>query len=303
MTLADPIVPVSARDAASAGPGEEWAAAGDYAKAEEGFAHGLVVLAMGLPYVLRESAGETGRGFSLFVPAEARDAVRAQLELYDRESAGWPPAPRREVVPRKWREALFLALLWAWAAIAGFAAQMRWPETTEALVMDARRVFEGGEWWRAFTALFLHADTGHLVSNLGAGVFVFAAVFSAWGRRAGVALLTLSAVAANLATGAAHHPSEYRSLGASTAVFAALGLLTGRAARVAVAARAKAATGKGGTSKAGGAVWRAAWVPLGAGLTMLMLYGAGAGEARVDVPAHAMGFAVGLGAGFVFGRR
>lgn len=28
------------------------------------------------------------------------------------------------------------------------------------------RVFEGNEWWRIFTAIFIHADWGHLMSNL-----------------------------------------------------------------------------------------------------------------------------------------
>lgn len=274
-----------------------WAEAGRYATADAGFAHGLVVLAMGRAYWLREDAA----GFRLLVPVESAEAVRAQLELYDRESAGWPPVAvsawrRGDGAPTRWLEALFVALLWAWGAIAGFAAQQRWPEATEALAMDARRVFAEGEWWRVFTALFLHADAGHLISNLGGGAFLFAVVFSMWGWMRGAALLAVSAAAANLAIGAAYYPAEYRSLGASTALFAALGLLTGRALRRAISGAAGAAEADGKRTR----IWRAAWVPLGAGATMLMLFGAGSGEVRVDVPAHAAGFCAGLVAGFVF---
>src|SRR5207244_556663 len=37
-------------------------------------------------------------------------------------------------------------------------------------VLDAARV-QGGEWWRAWTALTLHLDGPHLAANLGAGVW------------------------------------------------------------------------------------------------------------------------------------
>lgn len=271
-------------------PEGDWAEAGRYASAEAGFEHGLVVLAMGREYWLREEGAEDYR---LLVPAEAAEAARGQLELFDRESAGWPPAPagaasseRGEQAAKRWRGALFLALLWAWAEMAVFAAQQRWPGLTEAAAMDARGVFGRGEWWRPATALFLHADAAHLFSNLAGGVFLFATVVSAWGKRRGVALLGLSAIVANLLVAAVYYPAEYFSLGASTAVFAALGLLTGRALRAVVA---------------GARSWRAWLAPAGAGLTLLMLYGAG--EGRVDVPAHAAGFAAGLAVGVVFAKR
>lgn len=283
MTSVDPIAPAAEGELA---PGEGWAEAGAYDNAAAGFEHGLVVLAMGFPYVLRENAD--GRGdFRLLVPPEAKEAVREQVELFDRENAGWPPAPHREVLPRRWRESLFLALLWAWVAIACFAVQQRWPELTEVAAMDARAVFSDGEWGRPFTALFLHANAEHLISNLAGGVFLFAVVLSTWGRVRGAALLVAAAVLANFAVGAAYFPGEYHSLGASTALFAALGLLTGRALRLALA---------GGPGRL--RPWRTTLTTLGAGVTALMLYGGG--EAPVDVPAHLAGFLVGATVGCVF---
>lgn len=290
MTSVDPIAPAAEGELAPGAPGDGWAEAGVYADAASGFDHGLVALTMGHPYVLRERNGEGGGGYLLLVPPEAKDAVREQLELFDRENAGWPPAPRGEVLPRKWRESLFLALVWAWAVIACFAAQQRWPELTAATAMDARAVFSEGEWWRPFTGLFLHANAEHLISNLVGGVFLFAVVLSMWGWATGVALLGVSAALGNLLVGATRFPEEYRSLGASTALFAALGLLTGRMLRVALTS---------GVGKL--RPWRTILTTLGAGVTALMLYGGG--EAPVDVPAHAAGFCVGLAAGFVFAAR
>lgn len=260
----------------------------EYASEKEAWDHGLVPLAMGL-HCWIDAEPESGR-HRLWVEAAEADAVREQLRRFEQENAGWPPPRRVEPRARDAGGVWWLALMWACVVCAVFAGQGRWSGLTEAAAMDARAVFAGGEWWRAFTALFMHADAGHLISNLGGGVFLFAAVLLGFGRARGGMLLACASVAANLAVGAAYYPAEYRSLGASTAVFAALGLVTGRAVRMILA------------ESAGMRSWRAAWVPLGAGATMLMLYGAGAEAARVDVPAHAAGFLAGLLAGFVFAR-
>lgn len=288
-TLAQSVEPAeSGHDDA---PPEGWREAGCYATSAEGFEHGLVVLAMGLPYWL----GETPEGFRLFVAPEAAEAARGQLAMFDRENAGWPPPRVREAEPAgaagRFAAGLFVASCWALAEFAAYAAQGRSPELVEAGALDARAVFADGEWWRAATALFLHADAGHLVSNLAGGVFLFATVFALFGRVRGAALLALAATAGNLAAAAIHFPGGYRSIGASTAVFAGLGLLTGRAVRR-MASRSAGAVGR----RAG---WRTMFVPLAAGLTVLGLFGAG--DARVDVLAHATGFAAGLLAGFAAG--
>jgi rhomboid protease GluP len=182
--------------------------AGCYATAAEGFDHGLVALAMGCPYWLEESES----GYRLLVPAAAAEQVREQLEIFDRENLGWPPPRLRETAAPggQFSAALFLSALWALAVLAVFVAQGEWPGVTEAGAMDARAVFAGGEWWRAATALFLHADAGHLLSNLCGGVFLFAAVLMAMGRTRGSVLIATASVAANLAVGATYYPSEYR---------------------------------------------------------------------------------------------
>jgi len=260
---------------------DDLAEAGAYPTAADGFDHGLVVLAMGRAYWLVPFPG----GYRLLVEPGALEEARVQLECFDRESVGWPPRPPARGAPR--RAEIATPLLWALAVAAAYGAQGRWPGLLEESgALDAQAVFDRGEWWRAGTALFLHADVGHVVSNLLSGIFAFSAVLTTLGRGRGWILLALASLCGNLAAAALNYPGPYVSLGASTAVFAALGLLTGRAVRVVRQRRP-------------GGGWRAVFAPLAAGIVLLGLFGAGG--IHIDVGAHAAGFAAGLAWGFCAG--
>lgn len=253
--------------------------AGVYRTQADGFDHGLVVLAMGEPYWLVPE----GESYRLLVESRALATVRQQLVCFDRESIGWPPRPPGETHPGH-RAELVTPLLWSLVIFTVFWGQGEWPGLVDAGSLDVRAVFDRGEWWRIGTALFLHADVGHVVSNALSGILVFSAVLSTLGRRLGWLLVAVAALAGNLAVASMYYPHNYRSIGASTAIFAGFGLLTGRAIR---------AVGRGSERRQ----VRAMFVRLGAGLTILGLYGAGA--AQVDVLAHVGGFVAGLVFGFL----
>jgi len=273
--------PDSHEEMAGAGIPADLAEAGAYLTAGDGFDHGLVVLAMGRPYWLVPSGG----GFRLLVERPEIDAVRGELACFDRESVGWPPRPPAAGPARGFEFAT--PLLWALVVMAVHFGQAVWPDRLEgAGALDSQGVFDRGEWWRLGTALFLHADLGHLVSNVLSGVFAFSAVVTTIGVRRGWLLVGLASVTGNLAIAAANYPGPYRSLGASTAIFAGLGLLTGRALL---------AVRPGDRPRR----WQAVFAPLAAGITLLGLFGAGG--FRVDVGAHATGFAAGLAWGFAAG--
>jgi membrane associated rhomboid family serine protease len=149
--------------------------------------------------------------------------------------------------------------------------------------LDAREG-GGGQWWRAITALTLHLDQMHLLGNL-----LFGAVF---GTLAGGAFGPGIAWSSILAAGAIADyldmlisPSQHRAAGASTAVFAALGLLSGFSWRLRLSLRER---------------FRYRWGPLFGGLFLLTMLGAG-GE-RVDVLGHALGFAMGIALGWIYAR-
>ncbi len=255
--------------------------AGVYATHAEGLVHSLVVLAMGETCWLIEAAD----GHHLRVESAALNAVRHQLACFDRESVGWPPRSVVDASPVL-RHVPLSPLLWVLSVLVMFWAQGHWPGLTDVGCLDAKRVFAQGEWWRAGTALWLHADLGHVVSNAGGGFLVFSAVVVTFGLGAGWRWLVASAIAGNVMAAAMHYGDDYRSLGASTAIFSGLGLLAGRAMRVIMISRA------GHPQR-----WRALVVPLAAGLAVLGLFGAGG--VNIDVLAHATGFAAGLIMGLV----
>lgn len=136
-------------------------------------------------------------------------------------------------------------------------------------------LFVDGEWWRAVTALGLHADLGHLAGNLAFGGLLGLLLAQPLG--VGLAWLAiLLAGAAGNTVNAVLHPAAHTGVGASTAVFAALGLLA------ALNLRRQASVWGRGLRR---------WLPLGASAMLLAYMGIG-GE-RTDVGAHVAGLAAG----------
>ena len=202
---------------------------------------------------------------------EEGDAARAQAEIaaYREENARWTT----RLAPDPARPGAWMGSAWYVLVLLGFFAFQGDPSGAwRAGISDAGKILSG-EVWLAFTALFLHADLLHLVGNL-----VFGAVFGllvAAEVGSGPAWLAIL-LAGGLGNGinAVVQGAEHRSLGASTGVFAAVGLLS-----VLEWVRRR---GEGG--------WRRLAPPV-LGLVLLGLYGMG-GE-RTDVGAHVFGFLAG----------
>ena len=127
----------------------------------------------------------------------------------------------------------------------------------------------GGEIWRAVTALTLHTDAPHLLSNVVTGTLVATAVCFAVGPGVGAWLLLVTGASGNWAT-AMLHGAGHHAVGASTAIFGGVGVLVG----LAIVRRQ-----------------RRAWVPLAAGLALLGFLGTGQ---RADLGAHFFGFVAGV---------
>lgn len=220
----------------------------------------------------------------MLVEPSAAAAVREQLILFDRESREWPPRSMIDVPATPSFES-FTPLLWSLSVLIVFWCQARWPAVTDTGMVDAPAIVGRGQVWRLLTALFLHANIGHLVANLLSGFFAFAAVLSTAGLRRGWLLIAAAGVLGNAVAAGLAYPQPYHSLGASTAIFGGVGLLTGRALRVVLRMNRPRR-------------WQTWIVPVAAGLTVLGLFGAGAQQ--VDVVAHLTGFGSGAGLGLVF---
>jgi membrane associated rhomboid family serine protease len=147
-----------------------------------------------------------------------------------------------------------------------------------------------GEWWRTVTALLLHADIVHLLGNLALGGLLVGLLATEAGVGTAL-LLTLLGGALGNASNALIGATTHSSIGASTAVFAALGALVGGRLRL---DRAGIQRGR-------------AWIPLIAGLVILgwlggpsERIGANGAAVRTDVPAHVLGLLWGLALGFYY---
>lgn len=242
----------------------------------------LVLAAEGIDTRIADEAG----AYRIRVAEADASRGEASLAAYDRERA-----PRPRAAAGAAREVAGLgplnAALVVGAAMLGFYA-LTGPRDPEVVWFargsaDAARI-AAGELWRCVTALTLHADGAHVVGNA-----VFAAVFlTAAGRGLGPGLafaLTLLAGAGGNLANAFLRDAAHVSVGASTALFGAVGVLAGW--RVPQLAR----MGRTG--------WRAA-APLAAGLGLLAMLGAG--SPPVDLWAHAFGLAVGAPVGAAAGR-
>ena len=142
----------------------------------------------------------------------------------------------------------------------------------------------GGEWWRAVTALTIHLDADHLLGNVAFGSFFAYFVSRYLGGGLGWLAILTAGTFGNMLNGMVQ-AAEHRSIGASTAVFAALALLT-------------ANTWKRGFWK--NTPLRTRIAPIVAGLGLLAFTGTG-GE-NTDIGAHLTGFVAGFCLGLVLAR-
>jgi rhomboid protease GluP len=230
----------------------------------------LVLASAGIPYRVEQRQGS----FVLVVAAADQAAALAALDGYDAETPSRPAPVAPDAGPSSLGIVMGLVFAGMFLLTGAAGPSSRWFQAGAA---DASAILHG-QWWRAVTALTLHADILHLVGNVVASAIFGAAVGRWLGAGAGSLTILVCAVAANLLTAAARR-TDFVSIGGSTATFAALGLVAG----LQVVRRLR-----------GDAPRKWAWVPLGAGLGLYAMLGVGAGA---DTYAHLFGLGMGAGVG------
>jgi membrane associated rhomboid family serine protease len=236
----------------------------------------LVLAVAEIPHqVLHEHHGSV-----IVVPAEFSARAIHEIDLYD--EANPPPIARSRKAVRYQNAVpgilIYVVIVCGVAWLAGESAFDR--NWYRAGRIDGELV-RSGEWWRTVTALTLHSGLGHLAGNIVFGVFF--GLFAGRLLGSGIAWLAilLSGAMGNLLNTLLLE-TTHRSIGASTAVFAALGIVAGY-------------------------VWKARlmsqerWVyrngPIVGGLALLMY--TGTGDANTDIGAHLFGFLCGFAGGML----
>lgn len=239
---------------------------------------GLVLTALKIDHEVERIDGR----WVVVVPTELAPRARAELSEYAEESRRPPvgilPMPE---LGTGWRGVV--AYVGVLLAVALFARQGAYGFDWLGLGrIDSVRIL-AGEWWRTVTALTLHVDFSHLAGNIVFGAFFGLYVGRYLGSGIGWAAI-LGAGALGNAINVLIQPGRHLAIGASTAVFAALGLLA-------------AYTWRRGFLK--NTPWRMRIAPVIAGIGLLAFTGTGSGVEgdNVDVLAHLTGFIAGFGAG------
>ena len=225
----------------------------------------------------RRFLNRTEGGRLLVAPALAPLAVR---EILAYEGENRPRVTPEPLPDNSWVSLLVVGLFvvaTVWLDSRGLGRSMAWHMAGRA---DAGLILSG-QWWRCVTALFLHADAGHLLANAGA----LAVLASLLARRIGSGLtwglFVLTGSLGNAVNAWAQAP-DHLSVGASTGVFGLIGVLAGGAGR----------TGRDSR-------WQILLLAFGFAFSLLAMLGAG--EERVDLGAHLFGLCCGLPFGFLVG--
>lgn len=225
-----------------------------------------------------------GGALHVYVPPLLEQRARQELAEFVREQQPRPPETPWRACPHAYLSVLALLplVLWhgwrvGWWPAPGLLPP---PETWAAAgMLDAVRVRVFGEWYRAVTALTLHAGLTHLCGNVVFGALFLTLLARCTGAGAAVLLALLGGAAGNALT-VPLRPGAFTSLGFSTALFAAIGGLAGAMAR-----------------REGH--WRKAMLPVAAGAALLAMLGT-EGE-NTDYLAHVAGLACGLLLGLLVG--
>lgn len=227
--------------------------------------------------------GHDDSGWQLLVPTELHSRSIEELQTFEAENRHWPPLvpPYR---PSRESRLTTLSLLFLLATfhnitrlnipLFGHSAP-DWREIGSAKV----HLINYGEWWRLVTALTLHADFVHLLSNLTIGGFFVFFLCRELGSGLGWSMLLCAGILGNWFNSLVQLPT-HSSVGSSTAVFGAVGML-------AVINFVRHSNGTGRRWRLVGA----------AALALLALLGT---EGKnTDIGAHLFGFVSGVGIGFI----
>jgi rhomboid protease GluP len=238
--------------------------------------YGLVLDAYALPYSMKRSDS----GWDICVDDAIHDRALELIEQYIVENPHIPIPDSQET------ETYHKTFTGIWASLILMACSIavNMSGNTDKIVREygasAYDILHG-EFYRTVTALMLHSGYPHLAGNM-AGIAIFGtAVCSITGSGVGWFMILLTGILGNLANAALFRYGHI-SIGASTAVFGAIGIL----ASYQLSKKIKL---HGQRMKA--------WLPFAGGMALLGLLGA---SKHSDITAHLFGFLAGICLGLLY---
>jgi rhomboid protease GluP len=152
------------------------------------------------------------------------DFLRAQeaIHLFKKENRHWSWQRKLPASGFNFHGACLL-----WCLVLCIFAWLGWgtrPEIQAAGMMKSQEVLFHNAWWQTVTAIMLHADMGHLASNVTSGFLLLGLSMGRFGAGPGLFAALLCGIWGNF-FGLWIHEVPYRGLGASGMVMGALGML------------------------------------------------------------------------------
>jgi membrane associated rhomboid family serine protease len=235
----------------------------------------LVLLSQGISHrLIRSKEGP----FQIFILPEHEDRARLQLALYRKEN---PPKEENPPLPLSFSlQPLWVLLAPTIVTLIDFTDKINFHTRG---ISDASKVLKG-EWWRSFTAQTLHGDVRHLASNLLCGYIVMNMITFRIPLLRLAPFIVIASAIANLCVSLTVQ-TNFRSLGFSTFVFAAIGCLSVIEFRLM-------------PKETHGLLRR--FAPLCGAASLAVFLGLGE---NADILGHAYGFIAGLFCGFIPSKK
>jgi membrane associated rhomboid family serine protease len=236
----------------------------------------LVLVSQGIETTIEQNDSR----WELLVGVLDYEHAIASIREYRRENRHW-----------SWQRQVFhggLVFDWAslsWVILVLFFSSLQVPYDLESRGILSSVSVAHGQWWRVFTAIWLHADWGHLAANAAFGLVLLGLTMGRFGTGLGLLSAYLAGAIANAAE--CLLADEFRrSLGASGMVMGSLGILATQSFFL----------------------WHTPYgrkylmTSVAAGLMLFILFGL---APETDVIAHSGGFVAGLALGGLlsFSRR
>lgn len=234
----------------------------------------LVLTAVGIENMIHHH----DHHWALLVATEDEAHAHQQLHAYWKENQPNTerPVPAHQI-DSGWPGVIgYLFVIWLIPALGSFTAL----DFLSLGRLDAGAVADG-EWWRVATALTLHADIAHIAANSFFGCVFGLFVGRYLGSGLGWLLVLMCGCVANLLN-ALVQPEQFRAIGASTATFAALGIVP-------------AFGWQRGFFRGNG--FKRGFAPIFGAIAILAF--TGFGSENVDALGHIFGFAAGIGMGLL----